>query len=242
MVDRLDQIAKNYHQSQMPDMHIERICQEYEIEWILGELRKVGRTVLDLGYGDGLFFPKLATESDLTVIEGSKSLVEKARAFAATNGLSAQVEHCLFENFETEKRFDVILASHVLEHVDNPVKLMLKLKMLLKPGGIIIGIVPNAESFHRKLGLVMGINRKLDELSPRDMMVGHQRVYSLMSLISDLSAAGFRLTNHRGFFVKVLANSQMIHLEEAVVLGMLQLSDGMPTEMCANIGFIGKPY
>ena len=74
------------------------------------------------------------------------------------------------------------------------------------------------------------------------MMVGHQRVYSLMSLISDLSAAGFRLTNHRGFFVKVLANSQMIHLEEAVVLGMLQLSDGMPTEMCANIGFIGKPY
>ena len=242
MVNKLDQIAKNYHQSQMPDMHIERICQEYEIEWILGELRKVGRTVLDLGYGDGLFFPKLATESDLTVIEGSKSLVEKARAFAATNGLSAQVEHCLFENFETEKRFDVILASHVLEHVDNPVKLMLKLKMLLKPGGIIIGIVPNAESFHRKLGLVMGINRKLDELSPRDMMVGHQRVYSLMSLISDLSAAGFRLTNHRGFFVKVLANSQMIHLEEAVVLGMLQLSDGMPTEMCANIGFIGKPY
>ena len=242
MVNKLDRIAKNYHQSQMPDMHIERICQEYEIEWILGELRKVGRTVLDLGYGDGLFFPKLATESDLTVIEGSKSLVEKARAFAATNGLSAQVEHCLFENFETEKRFDVILASHVLEHVDNPVKLMLKLKMLLKPGGIIIGIVPNAESFHRKLGLVMGINRKLDELSPRDMMVGHQRVYSLMSLISDLSAAGFRLTNHRGFFVKVLANSQMIHLEEAVVLGMLQLSDGMPTEMCANIGFIGKPY
>ncbi len=242
MDSELDKIAKNYHQSLMPDMHIERICQEYEIQWLLDEIRKVGPAVLDLGYGDGLFFPQLATESDLTVIEGSKVLVEAARTIAAADGLNAQIEHCLFENFETDKRFDVILASHVLEHVNDPVKLMLKLKMLLNPGGIILGIVPNAESFHRKLGLVMGINRKLDELSPRDKIVGHQRVYSLMTLISDLSTAGFRLTKHRGFFVKVLANSQMLHLEESVVLGMLQLSDGLPTEMCANIGFVGKPF
>jgi 2-polyprenyl-3-methyl-5-hydroxy-6-metoxy-1,4-benzoquinol methylase len=239
---KLDQIAHEYHQRQLPDMHIERICQEYEIKWIMGEIRKVGTTVLDLGYGDGLLFPVLASEVDLTVVEGSKSLAEAAREYAVANGLNAQIEHCLFESFESEKRFDVILASHVLEHVGDPVALLLKLKSLLKPNGVIVGIVPNAESFHRKLGWIMGLNRTLDELSARDLMVGHQRVYSLMSLISDLSKAGFKITNHRGFFIKVLANSQMLHLEESVISGMVQLSDSMPTEICANIGFIGKPY
>ena len=49
------------------------------------------------------------------------------------------------------------------------------------------------------------------------------------------------IESHRGFFLKVLANSQMIHLEVGVLEGLLRLSDGLPTEDCANIGFVLVP-
>jgi len=37
-----------------------------------------------------------------------------------------------------------------------------------------------------------------------------------------------------------LANHQMLHLEERVLLGLLKMSDEMPTELCANLGFIAE--
>jgi len=52
--------------------------------------------------------------------------------------------------------FDVILASHVLEHVADPVAVVFRLHTLLKPGGRLLVLVPNAWSdvglcnpFHR---------------------------------------------------------------------------------------------
>jgi hypothetical protein len=86
----------------------------------------------------------------------------------------------------------------------------------------------------------MGLSKKLDDLSERDHLVGHQRVYDLAMLGNDLESAGFVMTNHRGFFAKLLANHQMLHLDERVLLGLLKMSDDMPTELCANLGFVAK--
>ena len=240
MNENLDDIALNYHLQNLPDMHIERICQEYELNWLLENIARSGRSVLDLGYGDGVNFESLAQHCSLTLVEGSEELAKKAKLRSDEVELHVDVHCCLFEDFEAVKNFDVILASHILEHVDQPVELLTHLGGLLRPGGILIGLVPNAESLHRRLGVAMGLSKQLDDLSERDVLVGHQRVYDLMMLKQDLMQGGFILTDHRGFFAKLLANHQMLHLEEKVLLGLLKMSDEMPTELCANLGFVAR--
>ena len=240
MNENLDNIASNYHLQNLPDMHIERLCQEYEINWLLENIESAGQKVLDLGYGDGVNFESLARNCSLTLVEGSEELAKKATLRSAELGVHVDVHCCLFEDFSAVRNFDVVLASHVLEHVDRPVELLIDLSQLLRPGGVLVGLVPNAESLHRRLGVAMGLSKKLDDLSERDYLVGHQRVYDLTMLKNDLVKAGFVMINHRGFFAKLLANHQMLHLDERVLLGLLKMSDDMPTELCANLGFVAK--
>lgn len=241
MSDRIDNIATTYHGNMLPDMHIEEACQLYELDWILSFFPTKQTRVLDLGFGDGVNYEAIAQNCNVTMIEGSKTLCERAIKISEEKNLGVQVVHSMFEDFESSEKYDVILASHVLEHVDDPVGLLAGMQKFLTASGKIVGIVPNAESFHRRLGVAMGLQRALDDLGARDLMVGHQRVYSLTSLNKDVQIAGMTIESHRGFFLKVLANSQMIHLEVGVLEGLLRLSDGLPTEDCANIGFVLVP-
>ena len=241
MSDRIDNIATTYHGNMLPDMHIEEACQLYELDWILSFFPTKQTRVLDLGFGDGVNYEAIAQNCNVTMIEGSKTLCDRAIKISEEKNLGVQVVHSMFEDFESSEKYDVILASHVLEHVDDPVGLLAGMRNFLTASGKIVGIVPNAESFHRRLGVAMGLQSALDDLSARDLMVGHQRVYSLASLNEDVQIAGMTIESHRGFFLKVLANSQMIHLEVGVLEGLLRLSDGLPTEDCANIGFVLVP-
>ena len=238
MTERLDQIAEDYHSSLLPDMHIEQECQRYELSWLSSHFRFPSVQVLDLGFGDGVNFEAVARSCQLTLVEGSLELCSKAQQKSDLLNLNVRIVHSLFEDFDTTEQFDIILASHVLEHVDEPVGLLKHLQTFLKDEGLIVGIAPNAESFHRKLGVVMGLQSNLDDLSQRDHLVGHQRVYSLDTLRRDIEDSGMEMINHRGFFLKVLANSQMIHLDRTVLVGLLKISDQLPTELCANIGFV----
>jgi SAM-dependent methyltransferase len=43
-------------------------------------------------------------------------------------------------------KFDVVVASHVLEHVDSPIKLVHEVHRALNPGGRLLVVVPNAWS------------------------------------------------------------------------------------------------
>jgi len=238
MNERLDQIATDYHNAALSDMHIEEECQLYESTWISAHITNLSFRVLDLGYGDGVNFEAIARQCRLTLVEGSLELCAKAQKRSDSLKLDVEIVHSLFENFDTNQQFDLILVSHVLEHVDDPVGLLRHLQNFLKRDGKLVGIVPNSESFHRKLGVAMGLQQNLDDLSERDHLVGHQRVYCLGTLRRDIETSGMELIEHRGFFLKVLANSQMVHLDRNVLLGLLKISEELPTEFCANIGFV----
>jgi 2-polyprenyl-3-methyl-5-hydroxy-6-metoxy-1,4-benzoquinol methylase len=237
--DNLERVAIEYHKAKLPDMHIEEIAQRYELEWILTHIPKNSK-ILDLGYGDGINFERFLETGAVTLIEGSELLCEEAKRHVEMNESSAQheVHHSYFETFVTKKTYDVIIASHVLEHVKDPVQLLQHLSKYLRPDGTLIGIVPNSESFHRRLGVAIGVQKRLDDLSSRDRLVGHRRVYSKRTLTEDLESGGFEITEMRGFMLKPLANSQMLHLEEKVLYGLLKISDELSPEDCANLGFI----
>lgn len=239
---KLEQIAQNYHDGHLNDMWIEKASQDFEWPWIESQIQDNSK-VLDLGYGDGHSFFNLqaiAAQKNLrvTLVEGAPTLVQIANERAKDR---MEVVQDYFETYSTRKDFDLIIASHVLEHVDSPVELLKHLASLMRPGGKMVGIVPNRESIHRRLAVSMGIQDELDSLSPRDILVGHQRVYSTETLQADFTAAGWLVTEVKGYFLKPFSNSQLIPLGEKVIQSLLEISPELPAQLCANLGFVARP-
>ena len=98
--------------------------------------------------------------------------------------------------------------------------------------------MPNKESIHRRLAVLMGIQENLDSLSERDLMVGHLRVYSKETLLQDLENCDLRVKEMKGFFFKPLANFQLMQLNREIIDGLLKLGELLPVDQLANIGFI----
>ncbi len=239
-INNLDNIALNYHlNSDVPDMFIENICQDYEFSWIKSFVKESDK-ILDLGFGDGFSLKYFRDHLDFTIIEGSKILCQKASNEIANLNSGVKVIETYFEEYSPTEKFDVIIASHILEHVEDHHKILMKIHSWLKPSGTFISIVPNSESLHRRLGVALQMQENLDDLSARDLAVGHVRVFDLKTLDRDLKRNGFTVSIHRGFFVKALSNKQMLNLDEKVITGLCRISEDFPTEYCANIGMVAR--
>lgn len=233
----LERIAVGYHTNEsIPDIHIENICQEYFINWLQKQISK-NANVLELGYGDGLVTEALANSNcALTLIEGAKTLVEIAKQ----KHPNVDCVETLFEDYLPAKRFDVILASHVLEHVDNPLDILKQMATWLSDTGKIIVVVPNRNSIHRQLAVSMGLQPSLDTLSKRDLMVGHQRVYSLQLLEQQIREAGLLPDYSVGFFLKILPNSMMLDYSRELLQGLNAISGTLPADVLANIAVVAS--
>ncbi len=232
----LDRIARDYHaNTDIRDKHIEDMCQRYCGEWIVRAAGPAKR-VLELGYGEGIITGMLlAAGREVTVVEGAKLLHD---ALTGVFGSRVHAVHALFEEFSPAAPFDAIIASHVLEHVDDPVALLRRMAGWLAPGGRLVIVVPNKESLHRRLAVLMGLQPALDTLGARDRLVGHQRVYSHATLEQDLRAGGYTLTEKTGFFLKPVANSMMLGYSTELLGAMNQIGPQLPMELLANIGVL----
>ena len=103
------------------------------------------------------------------------------------------------------------------------------------PDSEMIIVVPNRESLHRRLAVLMGLQPELDTLSARDKVVGHQRVYDLAGLTADLQAGGFEVIESKGFFLKTLPNSMMLDYSDALIAGLNDVGEQLPAELLANL-------
>jgi 2-polyprenyl-3-methyl-5-hydroxy-6-metoxy-1,4-benzoquinol methylase len=234
----LDKIADDYHSADtMQDKHIEDICQEHTYDWVLKNIGRA-RSILEMGYGEGNFTAVLSKlPARLTVVEGSPQLVKKAQGIYGTK---IRFECQLFESFTPTECYDAIVATHVLEHVDDPVALLRLMKKWLNPRGRIIILVPNKESLHRQLAVLMGLQPALDTLGARDHLVGHQRVYSLAALAADVRRAGLRVTKQEGFFLKMLPNSMMLGFSPELLKALNKISSQLPDHLLGNIGLVAN--
>lgn len=96
-----------------------------------------GKDVLEFGCGNGGFLRRIGQYSKSVV---GIELMDDARKRIADEGISVyKYSH------ECDKQYDVICLFMVIEHLNNPDKILAQLKPLLKPGGVIICDTPNAE-------------------------------------------------------------------------------------------------
>ena len=163
-------------------------------------------TILELGPAEGVMTDLLyKTENPLTLVEGSslfcKLLEEKYP--------DVEVIHSLFETFSTDKKFQTIVLGHVLEHVDDPVLILQRIKQFLREDGIILAAVPNANSIHRQAAVLMGLIPTLKTFSALDHHHGHKRVYGIDELENDFSFAGLTIKKTGGYWLKPISNAQI---------------------------------
>ncbi|MCF3946499.1 bifunctional 2-polyprenyl-6-hydroxyphenol methylase/3-demethylubiquinol 3-O-methyltransferase UbiG [Acidiphilium sp. AL] len=111
--------------------------------WIVNRLRdRFGTTkirVLDVGCGAGLLAESLARAGcAVTGIDAASDAIEAARAHAAGQGLAIDYRTAESDDLLAEaKKFPVITALEVIEHVPDPQGFLATLAGLLEPGGLL---------------------------------------------------------------------------------------------------------
>ena len=110
--------------------------------------------VLDLGCADGLMIKNLSKEFKIsaTGIELSKDLYERA----VVNCPDAVIINSDINeiNFSEDENFDLIICTAVLEHLENPSKVVSKIFNLLSINGITVWTVP--DPFWEKIATLVG--------------------------------------------------------------------------------------
>ena len=168
-----------------------------------------GGSCLEMGSADGTMTQLLVDHfAQLTVIEGSEKYCGIVAELMRSRP-EVSVVHTLFEEFQPEQPFQTIVASHVLEHVEDPVAVMRRVRDWTADDGVFLPMVPNAHSFNRLMGVKMGMIETPDELVEGDHAVGHRRVYTLDSFTADLEAAGWKVRETGGVMFKPLSNAQI---------------------------------
>lgn len=188
-----------------------------------------GNSVLELGLGNGFVANVVEEISDNhVVIEGSPELIRTYHENYPDSDL--RIVKSYFEDFETEERFDVILMGFILEHVDNPKIILEKYKKILKTDGCIYVTVPNFQALNKRIGYYAGLIEKMDTLTPGDLALGHQRLYSVETLKKLISSVNCRMEKLEGILLKPITTGQMntLNFDESIYKALLEIGIQYP--------------
>lgn len=100
-----------------------------------------GQRILEVGVGTGLSLPHFRPDSQVTGIDISAEMLDKARRRAAQMGLAhvAGLELMDAEHLEfADNSFDAVLALYVASVVPNPARFAAEMRRVCIPGGTIV--------------------------------------------------------------------------------------------------------
>ena len=233
----LESISTEYLEP-TPDRVVDQRIFELISDFVIPRLD--GRRVLELGVGDQVWTPKLISRfEEVTTVDACQNLLDQ---------LSKQLDSSrwtpvcsFFEDYEPEERFDGMLATYVLEHVDSAVGVLERARThWLRPGGRIAVVVPHALSLHRRLAVKMGLLAHPAELGETDVRMGHTRCYTCFEMERCLVEAGFSILEKHGMFSKLLPNRLMANFTDQQLKGMFDLGLDLPMEYSAAIYYLAE--
>ncbi len=224
---KLETVAREYHSSDLAGINeLYHVCLRDLMIPTQG-----GRSALELGCGKGLWTEVLCKRYErLTVVDGSRDLIENLEKIDTG---SCQLSTCvaLVEDFlanKTQPTWQHVYMTFLLEHLQDPVGVLRRIRRVLDPDGMLILAVPNAASLHRVLAMRAGLIQATDELSANDIRVGHRRVYSMKLLEQHVTCGGFRITSRQEVGCKPFALSQMNGLPDKVAKSLCASGDLVP--------------
>lgn len=201
-------------------------------------------SLLELGSFKGDFTKRLMPHfSDITCVEASGEAVMEARKELGDKAIIIQG---LFEEVVLGRKFDNVILTHVLEHLDNPVEVLRRVnKEWLSDSGYLFLVCPNANAPSRQIAVKMGLISHNIAITPAEQAHGHRITYTLDTLERDARAAGLEVVLRSGIFFKALANFQWDRLLNTDIIskeyleGCYQLGQVYP-DLCSSIFLLCK--
>lgn len=120
--------------------------EKWEFDFVSDRLAELGRhgALLDLGCGDGRFLSRVRGRFAPTGLDFNPEAVRAARAARGLQDVHA-VALAELDRWAPDRRFEVITAFHVLEHVEDPRAFLAHVARRLRPGGLLAVSVPNPD-------------------------------------------------------------------------------------------------
>lgn len=177
---------------------------------------------------------------DLTVVEAAPGLVEGARKKV---GEGPQFLCSTFEEVQLDGTFDAIFLINTLEHLDDPVLVLRRIRTWLSPRGRLFLMVPNANAPSRQIAVKMGLISHNSAVTPSEAANGHRHTFSFDTLEQTTREAGLGTLQRGGLIFKALANYQFDAalkagiISDAYVEGCYHLGNQHP-DMTASIYLI----
>lgn len=202
-------------------------------------------SVLELGCFEGEFTKRITTLfDDVTCVDASSGAIKKAKQKPELKNVSFVLG--TFDEVKLSRKFDNILLVHVLEHLDERVELLKKIKnKWLCDDGVLIVACPNAFAPSRQIAVKMGLIQSPTAVTDAEKEHGHRITYSLETLKKDAIEAGLTIKESSGVFFKAMANFQWDKAIEADIVtpayldGCYELGKLYP-ELCATIYLVCK--
>ncbi|MDQ2991468.1 MAG: class I SAM-dependent methyltransferase, partial [Candidatus Eremiobacteraeota bacterium] len=143
---------------------------------------------MDLGCGAGdLARVLVRRECDVIGFDIDPKAVEQARMFCAHAGI-ADLDTVALDELLGDDRFDVIVLADVLQYLRKPVALLDRARDLLREGGYVVAMVPNAGHGARRLAMLDG---NLETLESAGGESGHG--YTVKAFDELFLSSGYRL-------------------------------------------------
>lgn len=118
--------------------------------------KTAGVSVLDIGCGAGLVAENIAmTGAEVTGIDASEKLIAAATQHAKENGVD--VTYKVAETaamIKAQKKYDVVMALEIIEHVDAQKEFVREVSQLVKQGGLVFFSTLNRSPKGFLLGIV----------------------------------------------------------------------------------------
>lgn len=195
--------------------------------------------LLELGSFKGDFTRRFLSHfDDVTCVEASDVAIEEAKQ---TLGDKVKFVNSLFEKATLPKRYDNVVLTHVLEHLNDPVLVLKRINdEWLAEGGRFFLVCPNANAPSRQIAVKMGLISHNAAVTPAEAEHGHRCTYTLDTLERDAIAAGLNVVHRSGIFFKALANFQWDRLLKTDIIskeyleGCYKLGQQYP-DLCSSI-------
>ena len=219
------------------------VMHHYMIESFKPYFIKEG-SLLELGSFKGDFTKRLEPLfSDITCVEASSDAINYSKQVLNPN---IKYIHGCFEDIKLPTRYDNIILTHVLEHLDDPVLTLRRINQeWLSERGRLFLVCPNANAPSRQIAVKMGLISHNSAITPAEAEHGHRITYSLDTLERDATKAGLQVEHRTGIFFKALANFQWDRLLTTDIIskeyldGCFKLGQIYP-DLCSSIFLLCK--
>ena len=198
---------------------------------------------LEMGCYLGEFTSILARElGTFDVVEGSDELIAST---SARVGPDVRFFHSTFETFEPDTAYANVFLMHTLEHLDDPVDVLARVRDWMAPEGRLFVVVPNADAPSRQIAVRMGLIPHSRAVTEAEWDHGHRRTYAAETLEADVVAGGWRVVDRGGVMFKPLANFQIDKALDAEIISpefleaCYDLGDLYP-QLCASVYVVAE--